>query len=388
MAFRLSLMQALTFLGLGIFVPFFPVWLNARGLGDVAVGFVMAIPALVRVLASAPVTALADKHVTASRLLLILNLIVMAGYLCLWPLRDFWTITVVMLLLSVAFSGIIPLTDVITGAAVRSHGVHYGRVRLWGSVAFMLATLAGGSLLDHLGDSSIPLVLAGCTALAVLGAAIAPRIDVRPPVEVSEQKAKPAPFPRAFWLMVAASACVQASHGAIYAFSTLHWRGLGFSDTTIGLFWAIGIALEIALFAFAGGIVARGTAGLRWIAFGAMAAILRFGLMPLEPGLWGTLALQAGHAITFGMTHLGAIAAIAVLAPASRRGAAQGRLTAAQALANSGAMLGSGFIYAKAGSLVFLAMVPLAMAGLVLALLAMREVHRAPPQPQSDASGG
>lgn len=381
MTFRLSLMQALTFLGLGIFVPFFPVWLNARGLGDVAVGFVMAIPALVRVLAAAPVTGLADRHMTASRLLVILNLVVMAGYLALWPLSNFWTITAVMILLSVAFSGVVPLTDVITGAAVRSHGVHYGRVRLWGSVAFMLATLAGGSLLDHLGDRSIPLVLAGCTALAALGAALSPRIDVRAPAGSAPEDTGPARFPRAFWLMLAASACVQASHGALYVFSTLHWRGLGFTDTTIGLFWAIGIALEIALFAFAGGIVARGAAGLRWIAFGAVAAILRFGLMPLEPGLWGTLALQAGHAITFGMTHLGAIAAIAVLAPAARRGAAQGRLTAAQALANSAAMLGSGLIYAKVGSLVFLAMVPLALAGLVFALMAMRSAC----QPQSEA---
>ncbi|MGL4975039.1 MAG: MFS transporter, partial [Bosea sp. (in: a-proteobacteria)] len=295
MSFRLSLMQALTFLGLGIFVPFFPVWLNARGLGDFAVGFVMAIPAIVRVRASAPVTALADKHITASRLLIILNLVVMVGYLVLWPLRDVWSITVVMIALSVAFSGIIPLSDVITSAAVRSHGVHYGRVRLWGSVAFMLSTLAGGSLLTLLGDVSIPLVLAACTALAALGAAIVPRFDVRPPVAAAEADSSPATFSRAFWLMVAASACVQASHGALYTFSTLHWRGLGFSDTAIGLFWSIGIALEIALFAFAGGIVARGTAGLRWIAFGAVAAILRFGLMPLEPGFWGSMALQAGH---------------------------------------------------------------------------------------------
>ncbi len=385
MTLRLSLMQALTFLGLGIFVPFFPVWLNARGLGDFAVGFVMAIPAIVRVLASAPVTALADRHITASHLLVILNLVVMAGYLLLWPLRDVWSITFVMIALSVAFSGIIPLSDVITSAAVREHGVHYGRVRLWGSVAFMLATLAGGSLLTQLGDASIPLVLAACAALAALGAAIVPRFDVRQIPAATPNDAAPATFSRAFWLMVAASACVQASHGALYTFSTLHWRGLGFGDTTIGLFWAIGIALEIALFAFAGGIVARGTAGLRWIAFGAVAAILRFGLMPFEPGLWGTLALQASHAITFGMTHLGVIAAISVLAPESRRGAAQGRLTAAQALANSAAMLGSGLIYAKVGGLVFLAMVPLALAGLVFALLAMRQIRQEPRQPQSEA---
>ena len=79
------------------------------------------------------------------------------------------------------------------------------------------------------------------------------------------------------------------------------------------------------------------------------------------------------------------MAALALLAPEAARGRAQGVMSAAQALAMAAGTVASGPIFRAAGPTVFLAMVPLAAAGLIFALLAMRSFRA---QPQSAGDGG
>ncbi len=90
------------------------------------------------------------------------------------------------------------------------------------------------------------------------------------------------------------------------------------------------------------------------------------------------------HGVTFGASHLGIMAALSALAPEAARGRAQGVLGAALALAMAGTTALSGVVFRTAGAHVFLAMVPIAAAGLVFALLAARSL----PQPQRSGEGG
>jgi len=173
------------------------------------------------------------------------------------------------------------------------------------------------------------------------------------------------------WLAVGAAACVNATHAAVYAFSSLHWRSIGFSGEAVGWLWAVAVLAEIAVFLFAGSIAARGLVGLRWIAIAAVAAALRFGAMSADPDLAVTFLLQLLHGVTFGCMHLGTLAAVSALSPEARRAAAQGRLVAASALVMGLTTILSGYLYRLFGPGVFLAMVPVALLGLVLAVLAI-----------------
>ncbi len=87
----------------------------------------------------------------------------------------------------------------------------------------------------------------------------------------------------AFLAIAAAGSLIQASHAAYYGFSTLDWSAKGFDGVTIGVLWALGVAAEIVLFAFAARLPARfgpvtliliGAAGgiVRWIAIGVRSA--------------------------------------------------------------------------------------------------------------------
>ncbi|WP_167561561.1 MFS transporter [Bosea lupini] len=369
LALRLSLMHALNFLGVGFYLPFFPVWLASTGLGDVDIGYVLAIPILVRVFVASSVTGLGDR-LRPNILLALLNALAALAYFALAQQADLLPIAVLTALSAIALSGVVPLADVLTTAQVKAGALKdYGRVRLWGSVTFVLSNLAGGYLIAQHGAWLIPFVLAGSSALAALAALQAPS----PPAGISPaapRGASAAGFGVSFWLAVGAAACVNATHAAVYAFSSLHWRSIGFSGEAVGWLWAVAVLAEIAVFLVGGSIAASGLIGLRWIAIAAVAAVLRFAAMSVDPGLAITAVLQLLHGITFGCMHLGTLAALSALSPEARRAAAQGRLVAVSALVMGLATVLSGYLYRLFGPGVFLAMVPVALLGLVLAALA------------------
>lgn len=370
LAARLSLMHALNFLGVGFYLPFFPVWLASTGLGDVDIGYVLAIPILVRVFVASSVTGLGDR-LRPNILLALLNALAALIYFVLAQQTQFLPIAILTALSAIALSGVVPLADVLTTEQVKAGALRdYGRVRLWGSVTFVLSNLAGGYLIARHGAWLIPFVLAGSSSLAALAALQAPS----PPGGVSpavSQGASAAGFGLPFWLAVGAAACVNATHAAVYAFSSLHWRSIGFSGETVGWLWAVAVVAEIAVFLVGGSIAASGLVGLRWIAIAAIAAALRFGVMSADPGLAVTVLLQLLHGITFGCMHLGTLAALSALSPGARRAAAQGRLVAVSALVMGLATILSGYLYRLFGPGVFLAMVPIALLGLILAALAI-----------------
>jgi PPP family 3-phenylpropionic acid transporter len=169
-----------------------------------------------------------------------------------------------------------------------------------------------------------------------------------------------------------AAAATQASHGAIYAFGSIHWRSLGFSDAAIGYLWAIGVVAEIGIFYCLGQAVGRTRAALGLIMLGAGAVVVRFAAMALDPSLPVTFALQVLHGLTFGATHLGGMAALAAFGPPAARGRAQGLFASTSALGQAAATILSGLIYRTEGSLVFAAMAPLGVIGLVFAFWAAR----------------
>ena len=46
---RLSALYGACFAGIGVYMPFFPMWLESRGLDASAIGVILALPILTRV---------------------------------------------------------------------------------------------------------------------------------------------------------------------------------------------------------------------------------------------------------------------------------------------------------------------------------------------------
>lgn len=378
---RLSLLQAANFAGIAVYVPFFPPWLASQGLDGRQIGLALALAMVIRVAASPPITALGDGRIGAVRLLVALNAAGAAGYLLLPLVTGVGPLTGAVVLIAVLAAAIVPLGDHLTIAHVRAQpALDYGRIRVWGSVSYLLVTLAGGALFSLHGVDTVPLALAALAILAALVAFSAPEDPSRAARPEAAGAAPAAPGQmRLLWTAVLASALINASHAPLYAFGSIYWTQAGFSPAAIGLIWATGVMAEIVVLWWTGPRTGSGVrAGLFWLAAAAVVAVLRFALMPFVQGYAGFLALQALHALSFGAQLIGVIIVIGALSPEGRRAAVQGRVSAVNACLMGAATYLCGLIFSEFGRWTFAAGVPLALAALVLLALALRMARTAP----------
>jgi len=384
---RLGALQAASFVSHGVYLPFFPLWLQSKALSPTLIGFVVAIPIIVRIIATAPLLSLADRSFGARRLLLASHLGQMLGFPLLMLSDTSAVIITLVALVAFAQAAVIPGNDLVsTNAVQRYPGLNYGRIRGSGSVAFFITNILAGYLVGAFGANVVILALAlipvlGITATLSVVPDEVPEHDSR--VHDTQTKASPV-LPKVLWLLLIAGALTQGSHGALNAFASIHWRSLGFSDAAIGYFWAAGVIAEIMVFVFLGRAVGRGS-GVGLILLGATAAVIRFSAMSQQPGLGVTFILQAMHSLSFAATHIGTMAALTALAPMQARGRAQGIYGSLAALTTAIATIGSGMIYEQAGPLVFAAMAPLGAIAFILMLIVKAELKA---QPQSAGSGG
>ena len=378
---RLAIFYAASFLVVGIQLPFWPVWLAGRGLGTQEIATVFAAALWAKVAITPAIGALADRLGRRRAVMIVLAAAACLAYGALWHATGFWAVLWLNMLAGVAQSALMPLGDSVTLSAVRRDGLDYGRIRVWGSVSFIVAAIASGAILaaapaTELESNRVLMLVLGAMGLLWLSCLAVPVSQPRPAGPSRWAALGRFTADRRFWLFVAAAAALQSSHQLYYGFGTLYWRTLGYSDPVIGCLWAEGVAAEIVLFWLGGRLLARiGPLGLMGLAGGA--GIVRWGLAGIVTGLPATAGLQLLHAFTFGAAHLGAMYFLARTVPANAAASAQALYAAVSAGLGSGlVMLGAGTLYASLGGRAYLFMAALSGLG----LLGVARLARATPR--------
>jgi PPP family 3-phenylpropionic acid transporter len=366
---RLSFLYAALFFELGVNLPFFPLWLRAQSLGDGAVGIVLAAPLVTRIVANPLVGSFADRSGRMAATLVACAVAVVIGTALLAFAGGFLPILLLVVAIALAQGPLIALADAVTLRRLkgpRSAGLRYGRIRLWGSAGFALANLSAGAMLDLLPISSIiGMLLLSALATALAAAAVAMLREpggASAPVEAPGRVARPCLLA----LTIAGAALVQASHAAVYGFSTLHWQGTGMAGSTMGGLWAAGIVSEVTVFSLLGYAV-RGTAGAAaLLAASGAAATLRWAGMATDPGLAVILFLQLTHGLSFGATHLSSVFLLARLTPRAMQARAQAWLAASWAGLMAALTSLAGYLYGSWGEHIYGLMAAAAGAGTML----------------------
>ena len=319
-------------------MPFFPVWLKAKGLDPQMIGVVLAAPMLVRVFAIPLAARAADRRDAVRATIIVASWLGVAGYalvgLAEGARRDPDRLCA---RLAGAHAG-----DA-AGRDLCAQGPQRARPRLWAGAAVGL----GGFHRRHLRGR------------------LCHRYDSGAPSDLADRRGEPAsarwrrwrwrrcrplrrrrasrPSPRqhllrdpAFIAVLAAASLIQASHAVYYGFSALEWRGAGLDGTAIAALWALGVIAEIVLFAFSGRLPPF-FQPVTLLMIGAAGAALRWAAMALDPPALALPWLQLLHALSFGATHLGALGFVARHAPAGQGATAQGYLAIAQGVAMAAA---------------------------------------------------
>lgn len=373
---------AAVFFALGLYLPFWPLWLEERGLSAAEIGVVLAFATWTKVLAGPLAGFAADR--SGNRQLVLASLAA-ASVVCFAAFalaHGFWTILAVQVAWALAFAALVPLGEREAMAAVARRTIDYGRVRLWGSITFVLAALIAGELLTERTASLVFwLVLAG---LALTFAA-AVRLPTSPSGErqpQSAQRFRALLGRRDFAIFLLAASLIQASHAVYYGFSALHWRAAGHSERVIGWLWAEGVIAEIVLFAVSGRLL-RGVSPVQLLGLAGLAGVLRWSATALSVDLLSLIALQGLHGLTFGAAHLGAMHFIAATAPERLSATAQTLYSAV----SGGVLMGlatwlGGALYRDAAGGAFLAMAVMSAAGFFLTLALARTMRSGASRPE------
>ncbi|MEM7749146.1 MAG: MFS transporter [Pseudomonadota bacterium] len=369
-----SLYYAAMFGNLGVYLPFIPVWLDWRGMTPVEIGIITSAPLFVRVLATPAIAIWSDRRGDHRTAIVIGGWVGLAAAAALTHASGFWQIILCIVLFQLATQSIIPLTDTKMLAAAQAHGVAYGRIRLWGSVAFIAANVLGGMVIGVYGGPSVLTMLIVSALATAVCAHILPGNAQQQAATLNDKSRQQSTWvilstllsQRWFVIIVLAAGLIQASHAVYYAFSAIHWRGQGISDTWIGILWAIGVAAEIGLFAISATLLSRlGNAGM--LILGGVGAVVRWTAMAFDPPFWMLLPLQALHALSFAATYLGALGIIQARVPETMAGTAQSIHSAiATGVIMGGVTLLAGAMYADIAATSYLAMASFAFVGVVL----------------------
>lgn len=377
------------FAGFGVFLPFFPVWLDWLGLNTSWIALLVAVPLIVRVATMSLVTDAAERFDDPRIPLVGLSVATLLLFAIL-PLSGLfsqmeavvtnpWMVLAIIALMAVAWNALLPLSDALGIQLSRQSGADYGRVRVWGSIGFIVVSFGAGALIDTYGPSLVPwLILISFVALVLVSISL-PKSFVQPEAASSSANGgvKRAKL-RSGWVfflrrkgaMSVFIGCglMQASHALLYGFGSLSWAEQGFSGTSIGILWSFGVLCEIVLFAVSAPIIARlGARGL--LILGGLGATFRWTVFAFSPDFAFTFGLQILHAFSFGMTHLALITYVTRRArPRELRGA-QGVYGVVSGALMAVATLAAGPLYESFGAGAYSVMGVITFAGVVIVFI-------------------
>jgi MFS transporter, PPP family, 3-phenylpropionic acid transporter len=304
---RLSSFYFFYFAFVGAFAPYWSLYLKSLEFSAFQIGVLMSLLQVARIFAPNLWGWLADhtgRRVAVVQLAALLSLLF---YLGVFAGETFAWLFVVMALMSVFWSASLPLVEAITLGHLGEGAEGYGRIRLWGSVGFIVAVIVLGYVLDYAPVRALLWIVLGLKVGVLFFSRHIPEPRIVPhhtddlPVWDILRRREVMAFLAACFMMAAA-------HGVYYTFYSIYLVDHGYSKGAVGWLWALGVICEVLVFLAMSRMTAR--FGLRQILLASfLLAALRFVMIGWGVGSVAIVLLaQTLHAASFGSYHAAAVA--------------------------------------------------------------------------------
>lgn len=344
----------LHFAAMGVFLPYFPVWLETQGVTGFRMSLVLAILPLLSIVAPSGFGVLADAFGWRGGLLRVATFGAFVAMASLAFVRGAlgWLDFEVILLAAMAFGFFRTPMQLIGDVVALEQPVDYARVRMWGSVGFMIVAPVVGGFVPEGGPWLLPASMALLLGATHASSWLLPKGAPLPahPFTGGLRALVSEPHFRA---LLATAAFGHCAHVAYEVCLSLKLRDLGASGTWIGVAWTVATLFEVLLMAFSRHLFARFSAA-SLLLFSLVACVARWLFFWQVDDVWLLLLLQPAHAITFALRWVASVALVRRLGPEGALATAQGLFLACTALGSALGMLLWGTLYESVGSRVFL----------------------------------
>jgi len=232
---------------LGGFMPYWGLYLQSLKFSPEAIGQLMAILMATRIIAPNFWGYVADK--TGKRLQMVRAgaFLLMFFWLGVFFTENFWPLAFVLLGYSFFQNAILAQFEAVTIAHLGSQRELYSRLRLWGSIGFIVTGASLGMLFDQVSVSWLPLCLLACAAASWLASLQVP--DIATPTHAHRKEDFFSILKRPTVIaFLAAHFLLQLSHAPYYSFYSIYLEDHGYSRTAIGWLWALAVFAEVIAF--------------------------------------------------------------------------------------------------------------------------------------------
>lgn len=303
---RLSGFYFSYFAFIGVFATYFGLYLKDLGFSGTQIGLLMSLLHIVRVVTPNFWGWLADHLHMRMPIVRVTFAASMLAFALLYFVDQFAVIFIVFVLMTAFWSCAMPLFEASVVSRFAEGGAvdmgRYGRIRLWGSIGYIVAVAFAGWLLDRIEIRwLLTMVMAWMVVLLVFS-------WLTPEHVSGESHEKPEPVWKrlkepAIACFIAACFMNAASQGASFVFFSIYMVEHGHSKTAVGALWSIGVVFEIAMFMLLPRLFQRYTHYSVFV-FGFGASIVRYLIVAAFPDSFLAQAVaQALHMFTFATYH-------------------------------------------------------------------------------------
>lgn len=238
----------------GLVLPYFPKFLDTLGFSETQIGCVNTIGPIMQIFVPLIWGFVADKTGRVAMLLKIACAGCAAAMLIFAAadVRTFIGILLVWLAYTFFQSTVGPLADSLAVVEAKRIGTDYARLRLWGSISFILVSFGFGQYQSHGGDIRwMPTLMAIFACATVLCVQLLRQYGsgpkrIPPSLHDALQLFK---NPALMWFYVAWM-LHQAALSPYYLFYNLHLSRLGLGQDVVGWSFALGVCAEVTMFYF------------------------------------------------------------------------------------------------------------------------------------------
>jgi len=349
---RLSNFYFFYFALLGAIAPYMPLYFAHLGFSPARIGELVAMPMLMRCLAPNLWGWLGDKTGQRLRIVRWGAWLTLLGFSLIFVNKSYAWLALVMLVHAFFWHAILPQFEVITFEHLSQRPQDYSRIRLWGSVGFIIAVVLLGYVLADLGLDSFAWII----CLIMLGIWLSSLLVHRAQALATQQQSQAGRKfvsylrQRPIWVFYLAVMLMQISHGPYYTFLSVYLTELGYSRSAVGWLWSLGVLAEIGLFIYMPKLLLRfslrhvllasfSLAAVRWLALGFVADQL----------LWLVL-IQLLHAATFGSFHAASMQFVQRQFPRARQGQGQALYVSLSGVGAAIGALYAGYMWEAVGA--------------------------------------
>jgi PPP family 3-phenylpropionic acid transporter len=290
----------------GMFAPYWSLYLKSIHFDAIEISILLSIQPIMRMLAPNIWGWLADH--TGKRLLVVQIAATLSAlfYLGVFFATSFWGLFLVLALMAFFWSASMPLVEATTMSYLGKNTAHYGRIRSWGSIGFIVSVVGLGYAFDYIAIAWLLWAGLVCEIGILIFSRQIPHTEVLAH-HTDHQSIKQIVLQPRVLALFGACFLMSVAHGPYYTFYSIYLVEHGYAKSAVGGLWALGVICEIGVFFVMPALVRRfGFTLILLISFGA--AVLRFFLIGWTVDWLGLVLLaQVLHALTFGAYHAASV---------------------------------------------------------------------------------